>query len=88
MKIIILFLLFVSLNRIGFSQPENSSARFNEQIAKANELNRINLFPESIHELESAIYRAKKNKNDAELIEATIVLAELMRRTQNYEKGL
>jgi two-component sensor histidine kinase len=88
LKIKILFLLFFSLKFIVFAQTKENELKFKNHIARANELNRINLFSESIKELNLAINLAEKTNNESELIEAKITLAELMRRTQNYEKGL
>jgi two-component sensor histidine kinase len=61
---------------------------FEEHLAKANELNRINLFSESIKEIDLAIKIALTKHDDFGVIEAKITMGELMRRTQNYQKGL
>lgn len=83
LRLKILFLLFVNLKMLTFAQ-----ASYSDHLSKADELNKINLFAESIEELKLAIALAETNNNESELIDAKIMMGELMRRTQNYENGL
>jgi hypothetical protein len=85
----ILIVLFILCANLLFGQdsiqfPNN----FEFHKEKSQELNHINLFRESIAELNIAIDIAKRNNNDEQLIDATVSLGELMRRTQQYPEGM
>jgi two-component sensor histidine kinase len=86
MQLLHAFLLSILFSFSAFGQ-ENKENSYEFHINLAEKLNRSYRFDESILELQKAISIAKSNKNEYQIINAEISLAELMRRTQNYIKG-
>ncbi|NOQ75076.1 MAG: hypothetical protein GQ574_23890 [Crocinitomix sp.] len=61
---------------------------YDQHIELAEQYNRAYRFDESIAELEVAMEIAKQDNNERQLLDVEISLAEMMRRTQNYLKGI
>jgi two-component sensor histidine kinase len=81
------FLLILSLHAKG--QAENSPLRdFNLHYDRSLQLSKLALHAESIIEMNKAIEIAKSSNLEKEGIQANIDLAEILRKTQDFESGL
>ena len=85
-----LLVFIIIFTTIGFvsGQPSNDFQRFNEHFQQAKNYEDVSLFAESIKEITLAIQIAKLNKWKKKTVKASIFLAELKRKTEDFEEGI
>ena len=84
-NIIILYLL--SYSALGQNDSLSILKKYNNHLKKAIEYSEVSLYTESANEYNQAIKIAQEQGWEDKYIDANISLAELMRKTRNFEKG-
>lgn len=87
LKIFILLLLVLA-KTVTAQNTEKVLDKFEEHYKSAITYSELSLFGECIHELGIAIEFARKNNLKEQAINATITLAETMRKTGDFAKGM
>ncbi|WP_299888086.1 sensor histidine kinase [uncultured Lacinutrix sp.] len=83
-----LYIFFLLSATLAIGQNDEINESYEYYIDIADKLNRNYQFSESIEAIEKAILISKKENNLYKRLSSEISLAELMRRTKNYKKGL
>ena len=87
MKLTLSSLIFIFYSIGAFGQGARDTS-YQYHMNLADEYNQVYLLAESISEIELALEIAKKEKDVERQLNAEITLAELMRRSRNYDEGL
>ncbi len=83
-----LCIFFILCANVAIGQNNEINESYEYYIDIADKLNRSYQFSESVEATEKAITIATKENNEYNRLSSEISLAELMRRTKNYKKGL
>lgn len=81
-------MLAAILANIAVAQPREAIKEFELYYERAMVYNNLSLFGQSINELNLAIEYANRNNQKEQSINATITLAEVMRKTGDFDKSL
>lgn len=85
-------LLFIAIALLysisGYAQDSTIYLKYERHFQQAKEFNNVSLFADCIEEIDAAIQIAKEQDWKEEEIESNIYLAEIKRKTSDFEQGL
>ncbi|MFT6503037.1 MAG: two-component sensor histidine kinase [Crocinitomicaceae bacterium] len=84
----LIFLFFFVTIQFSYGQDQATTNSYEDHFQLAKQYSEASLFAESIEELNAAIRIAKKRKWKRKAIEASIFLAEIKRKTKDFNEGI
>ncbi len=83
-----LLCLFIVIQIFAFGQSSSTLEKYNAHFEQAETYKKVSLYAESIEEINHALKIARRYNWKEKNIKATIFLAELMRQTKDFKKGI